>query len=141
MKKNLQKYWILVEPPREALQRIELEELIIRLPNGRMKVAPVSVEEANEIFNVRSLLEGLVTRGATMNATAQDITELGFLTDMIVRSAESNNNDEVIFYGDKIHHYIYQVSKNKIAVKILNNMNDHIMRYRRIRSKRVKVKI
>lgn len=119
-------------PLREALQRIELEELIIRLPNGRMKVAPVSVEEAKEIFNVRSLLEGLVTREATVNATPHDISELEFLTDLLVKAAQDNNSDNVIFYGDKIHHYIYRVSKNNIAVKILNNMNDHIMRYRRI---------
>src|SRR3954454_16673108 len=53
-------------PIREALQRLEIEELIIRQSNGRLRVAPISVQEAEEIFHIRSLLEGLVTRDATI---------------------------------------------------------------------------
>src|SRR6478736_666407 len=56
-------------PIREALQRLEIEELIIRQPNGRLKVAPITTQEVNELFNVRSLLEGLITREATIKAT------------------------------------------------------------------------
>lgn len=125
-------------PIREALQRLELEELIVRSPNGRLKVAPISTNEAEEIFSVRSLLEGLVTKNATLNATQDDIEELRLLTELLVKSAEESNNDAVIFYGDRIHHYIYRISKNHTAVKILNNMNDHIMRYRRIGPKTTK---
>ena len=44
-------------PIREALQRLENEELIIRQPNGRLKVSPISIQEVQETFNVRSLLE------------------------------------------------------------------------------------
>ena len=99
-------------PIREALHRIELEELIVRLPNGRIKVAPVSVEEAKEIFTVRSLLEGLVAKEAA------------------IKISEQSDSERVILYGDKVHHLLYDVSGNRTAVKILNNMNDHIMRYR-----------
>ncbi|MBX0314647.1 GntR family transcriptional regulator [Planococcus glaciei] len=117
-------------PIREALHRIELEELIVRMPNGRIKVAPVSVEEAKEIFTVRSLLEGVVAKEAAIKITESELEELKFLTDLLMRSAEQGDNEKVIFYGDKFHHMLYDVSGNRTVVKILNNMNDHIMRYR-----------
>ncbi|MGE7664947.1 GntR family transcriptional regulator [Ureibacillus composti] len=120
-------------PLREALQRLEIEELVVRLPNGRLKISPVSVEDARSIFSVRSALEGLVTKSATQNANERDLEELRLLTDLLVKAANLGNNEDVIYYGDQIHHRLYDISQHKVAVKILNNMNDHIMRYRRIR--------
>ena len=117
-------------PIREALHRIELEELIVRLPNGRIKVAPVSVEEAKEIFTVRSLLEGLVAKEAAIKISESELSEIKLYTDLLVQAAEQSDSERVILYGDKVHHLLYDVSGNRTAVKILNNMNDHIMRYR-----------
>ncbi|NRG43991.1 GntR family transcriptional regulator [Bacillus sp. CRN 9] len=54
-------------PLREALQRLEIEELVIRQQNGRLKVAPVSVKEVKELFLVRSMLEGIVVLEAIEN--------------------------------------------------------------------------
>ncbi len=119
-------------PIREALQRLEIEELIIRLPNGRLKVAPISIQEVKEIFNVRSLLEGLVAREATIKATSPDIQKLRQFTQLIVDAANNDRRDEVIYYGSEFHSYLYQISKNSTAIKILNQLNDHISRYRRL---------
>jgi len=119
-------------PLREALQRLEIEELVVRLPNGRLKISPVSVEDARSIFSVRSALEGLVTNAATQNANERDLEELRLLTELLVNAANLGNNEDVIYYGDQVHHRLYEISQHKFAVKILNNMNDHIMRYRRI---------
>ncbi|MBT2654432.1 GntR family transcriptional regulator [Bacillus sp. ISL-18] len=119
-------------PIREALQRLEIEELIQRLPNGRLKVAPISIQEVEEIFHVRSLLEGLIAREATTKATANDIQKLGQFTQLIVTAANNDRGEEVVYYGSEFHSYLYQISKNKTANKILNQLNDHISRYRRL---------
>ena len=119
-------------PIREALQRLENEELIIRQPNGRLKVSPISIQEVQEIFNVRSLLEGLVTREATIKATENDIQKLQFYTNLIIEAAANDKREELVDYGGKFHSYLYQVSGNYTAIKILNQMNDHISRYRRL---------
>ena len=119
-------------PIREALQRLEIEELIIRQSNGRLRVAPISVQEVEEIFHIRSLMEGLVTRDATINATERDIEKLEYYTNRIVEAAENDQRKEVVDYGSEIHTLIYEISGNKTALKILNQLNDHISRYRRI---------
>lgn len=117
---------------REAMQRLELEELVVRQPNGRLKVASISKQEVQEIFAVRSLLEGIIARQAAHNADEKDIHNLGNIMGMIQRSAEMDDEEDIIYHGSEFHSYLYDLSGNKTAVKILNMLNDHIHRYRRL---------
>lgn len=119
-------------PLREALQRLEIEELVIRQPNGRLKVAPISAHEVEEIFIVRSLLEGIAAKQATTKATPKDIQNLAKLTREIVEAAAEERMEDVVFYGSQFHSYLYEICGNRTVSKILNQLNDHISRYRRI---------
>jgi DNA-binding GntR family transcriptional regulator len=119
-------------PLREALQRLEIEELIIRQPNGRLKVAPISIQEAEEIYNVRGLLEGLIAKEAAIKVKEDDIQNLHLYTNLLNEAAEADRREDVVNYGSKIHSLLYQISGNHTAVKILKNMNDKISRYRRL---------
>lgn len=119
-------------PLREALHRLELEELVVRQMNGRLKVASISVQEVKEIFAVRGKLEGLVIAHATENATAKDIDYLQTILEMIKNSFKEGQIEGILYYGSEFHSFIYELSKNKTAVKILYQLNDHINRYRRM---------
>lgn len=119
-------------PLREALQRLEIEELVIRQLNGRLKVAPISVQEVNEIFTVRRKLEELVVAQATERATERDLRKLTNITEMIEKNFREDNLEEILYYGGQFHSFIYDLSGNQTAVNILSQLNDHIHRYRRI---------
>ena len=119
-------------PLREALQRLELENMVIRQSNGRLKIAPISVKEVKEIFNVRSKLEGIVTVEATENATDDDIKNLSNITHNIKKAYQEGSIQDILYYGAKFHSYIYELSGNKTVNNILSQLNDHIHRYRRL---------
>lgn len=119
-------------PLREALQRLELEELVVRQPNGRLKVAPVSVKEVKELFLVRSMLEGIVVSEAIDNISDQDIKNLSYLVRMVKETSGEGNHEDVSNFGTQFHTYLYNLSQNKTVVKILFQLNDHITRYRRL---------
>ena len=119
-------------PLREALQRLELENMIVRQSNGRLKIAPISVREVKEIFNVRSKLEGIVTREATENAADEDIKKLSAIAASSKKAYQEGNIEDVLHYGAKFHSYIYELSGNKTVNNILSQLNDHIHRYRRL---------
>ncbi|WP_077325642.1 GntR family transcriptional regulator [Virgibacillus siamensis] len=131
-------------PLRSALQQLEYEELLVRKPNGRLKVAPISVSEARDIFNVRSLLEGYVARDAAKHATEKDKLYLKHLVRMLQESSEQGAETEQVKYGMQFHAYLYEISGNRTAAKILNLLNDRINRYRRLgllgRSERIEGK-
>ncbi|MGM0943043.1 MAG: GntR family transcriptional regulator [Bacillota bacterium] len=119
-------------PLRAALQQLEFEELLVRKQNGRLKVAPLSITEAREIFEIRSILEGKIARDATKHATEKDIYHLKNITLLINKAKKQGLEDDHIQYGMEFHSYLYELSGNKTAKKILLTLNNHINRYRRL---------
>lgn len=119
-------------PLREAFKKLEWEELVYRERNGRLRVASVSKEHLEEIFQVRNALECMVVEKATKKATEDDITKLKSLARIISLVSRENNVDETLFYGEQFHKHIYEMSEHETAIKILLQLNDHINRYRRL---------
>ncbi|BCB89433.1 GntR family transcriptional regulator [Phytohabitans suffuscus] len=61
---------------REALRELAAEGLVTAIPNKGMVVTSVSAEEARQLYQVRSVLEGLAGRLFVENATAAQRTAL-----------------------------------------------------------------
>lgn len=119
-------------PLREAIQRLEYEDLLTRKANGRLKVSPISIKDVEEIFIVRSKLEAVAVEQAIDNMTGEDEKRLSHLTFMIEEMSKQKVIEEVVNYGEQFHKYIYQLSNNQTVIKILLQLKDHIDRYRRL---------
>lgn len=117
-------------PLREALLLLESEELVVRQANGRLKVAPISVNEVKDIFIVRQKLEGILIENAIDNITDKDIEHLTYINIIIKEAKKNNQIKEVLKYGEAFHSYIYKLGENEVATKILHQLNDQIHRYR-----------
>lgn len=119
-------------PLREALQRLEMEELIVRQPNGRLKVSAISVKEVVEIFTVRKKLEEIVVVEAIKRATEADYNHLENILLLIRQTVKQNNIDDALYYGGQFHQFIYELSEHQLARNLLSQLNDRIYRYRRL---------
>lgn len=119
-------------PLREALQRLEAEELVIRQPNGRLKTASITVKEAEELFIARSYLEGIIAHQAAVQATAEDIDLLTSDCEKISQAIRYYDEEAILYYGKIFHERLYKISDNRTVVKILQQLNDHVTRYRRL---------
>lgn len=119
-------------PLRGALQRLEFENLVIRGYNGRLRVAPISIQEVKEIFVVRSKLEEIAVEQATENATDDDFQTLSNIVHMIKQTYGDGRIEDILYYGSQFHDYLYDLSGNGTVNNILTQLNDHIHRYRRL---------
>lgn len=119
-------------PLREALQRLEVEELVVRNSNGTFSVSPISVKEVKELFIMRSKLEGILICDAIDNLTDDDIEYLSYLTKMVKMTSRMENYTNTENFGGKFHNAIYTISQNSTVVKIIYQLNDRINRYRRL---------
>lgn len=119
-------------PLREALQRLELEELVIRNSNGTYSVAPISTKEVKELFITRSKLEGILVNDAIDNLTEENIEQLSYLTKMVKLTSRLENFTDTENFGGKFHATIYNISHNNTVVNIIYQLNDRINRYRRL---------
>lgn len=119
-------------PLRQALHRLELEGLIIRRVNGRIAVASITVEEAEEVFEVREVLEGLIAKEATQHITAEQIGQLEEVLTLMERAAEKKQSLNLIRHGSAFHHILYESGHNETAIRFLDQLNSRIERYRRL---------
>lgn len=63
-------------PVREAFRQLELEGLIHIVPNKGAYVTGISSSDVADIYEIRSLLEGLCARWATEKITKDEIEEM-----------------------------------------------------------------
>lgn len=119
-------------PLREALQRLEVEELVVRNSNGTFSVAPISVKEVKELFIMRSKLEGILIRDAIDKLNDEHIEYLKYLTTMVKMTSKLENYTDTENFGGKFHKAIYSISENTTVVNIILQLNDRINRYRRL---------
>ena len=76
---------------REALRRLEAERLIVMVPNKGPSVAEISWEEAEQIYQVRALLEGEAAAMFAARATPIDIKKMRKALDAFAEAAADND--------------------------------------------------
>ena len=76
---------------REALRRLEAEKLVVIVPNKGPSVAEITLEEAEEIYHVRAMLEAEAASLFARRATAADIKKMRTALAAFTRAAETND--------------------------------------------------
>ncbi len=95
-------------PVREAIQKLEKEGLIFRLPRGGFAVKSVTEDEVEEILGLRSVLEGYAAFLATSRITDAELKQLD---EIITREDACLNNldvDEFIRLDGEFHDVLYK---------------------------------
>nr|WP_221434320.1 GntR family transcriptional regulator [Geomicrobium halophilum] len=119
-------------PLRQALYRLELEGLVLKRQNGRMIVAPITLQEAREVFQVRERLESLVAREAAEHMTKEHLYRLEDVVALMRRAVDTKRSDEIVKHGEHFHHILHTLSSNETNKRFLQQLQNKIDRYRRI---------
>jgi len=119
---------------REALNRLEKCQLIIRTPNIGSRVVQCDVKKLLDIYIVRESLEGMACRQAAEKMTDEEISEMRH---MLKHHAQAQQlKDGVSYYqeeGDLDFHYkVILGSHNQHLIDILCGQLYHLVRMYRI---------
>jgi DNA-binding GntR family transcriptional regulator len=117
-------------PVREAIQKLEKEGLIFRLPRGGFAVKPVTEEEVEEVMGLRSVLEGYAAFLATSRITDSELKELEKIIAQEDACLNNLNVDEFIRLDGEFHDALYKAAKNARLYTLLNDLRDYMYRYR-----------
>lgn len=114
-------------PVREALSRLESEELIINRPHRKTVVAPLSFTLLEETYAVRLSLDPLAVALAATHASEEERAAINELKE---RRLEGSDPVAHLHNNRALHRLIYSASGNKVLVQILNVLWDRSDRYR-----------
>jgi GntR family transcriptional regulator, rspAB operon transcriptional repressor len=101
-------------PVREALLRLEQERLVTIAPRQGYRVAPISVEDAREMFEVRRFLEAACAEVATVNASDQQLASL----DRFRHFDGPQGSDAFIRYNRDFHYGVCEACGNRRMTRL-----------------------
>lgn len=117
-------------PVREALRQLELGGLIKIVPNKGAVVEGVSIEDIKNIYEIRSLIEGVAAVHATENATDEEIESLKEIVDLTEFYFSRGDEQKLRDMDGKFHKCLYEISHNRMLKHVLNDLHGYGIRYR-----------
>lgn len=115
-------------PLREAIKKLEIEGLIVRLANGRLRIMEMNNKKIEEIFEIRIALENILL-GSLDNYSEElpKIKENLYFTKLQL-NAENWNAARQLF--SDYNNLFYRISDLEFTIKILKNYDFIISKLR-----------
>ena len=108
-------------PLREAIRRLEGEELLQRQADGAIVICPMSVEDFLNILSIRRLLEGEAARKAAGRVSEQEL--LGFQGRILALSRkEESGGPAVQDLGPELHLCVASAAGNRMMASVIADM-------------------
>lgn len=120
----VEKFGVSKSPIRDALQRLELEGLVEISPRRGHRVAPISVLDAEDMLDMREILEAGAIRAI---ATKASDTELRRFDQF--REANLDNMQKFASYNRAFHMHLSEASGNR---RLANSMAQLMENYDRL---------
>ena len=117
-------------PVREAIQKLEKEGLIQKLPRGGFAVGSVTSEEVEEVFGIRAILETYAAFLAASRATEQDIVALEEIVRQEEEALVKKDAEEIVRLNTLFHDTLYKTARSEKLLNVVNELRDFIHRYR-----------
>lgn len=117
-------------PVREALRRLEAEQLLSLQAHRVVRVAPVSFEEFQQLNAVREALEPIAVALAAQMATEEDMEVAKKLLEVEEAAIHQATPAADLHISKALHRCIYAASGNRIMTQVLDSLWDRCGRYR-----------
>jgi DNA-binding GntR family transcriptional regulator len=110
-------------PIREAFQILAGEGFVVIEPRRGARVASIDARQANEIFEVRGALEGLVAALAAERATATQIADLDAVVSEGEAAVDRNALAELPHLNTRFHQQLCQIADNELLASTLDQLS------------------
>lgn len=107
---------------RDALQQLDREGIVSRLPNTGTFVTELSSKRLSDMIDARLLLEPPAMIAASRNMTQDQVVELRHLADEIEQVARSNDFYQLFVTDFAFHQRVWQISGNETLEKLLTQV-------------------
>lgn len=131
-KEYAEKLMISRTPIREAIRRLEREDLIQVSPKLGATVKNITIEDVIEIYEIRTHLEKLAAIKAMDRITEEEIKEI---EDLLVLTEETNKKGdvkEVVRLFGVFNSKLYASSGMKRLKEMISKLNEYTQRFRNI---------
>lgn len=119
-------------PIRNAIKRLTEEDLVEYIPKYGVVVKRVTVEDAEEIYQIRTALETMATIAAMERMTEENHLEMQELLKKTEIANEQGEVQQVIKYFSEFNSMIYRFSRMQRLEAVVSKMQEYVVRFRNI---------
>ena len=118
-------------PIREAIRKLELEGLVSIIPNKGAYVTGITRKDVEDIYAIRSLLEGLCARWATAHITEKQLDALEENIYLSEFHASKGHAQKLTELDDQFHDILYEACSSKMLEHQLRDFHEYVRRMRK----------
>ena len=130
-------------PVREAIRRLEKEQLVVIIPKCGAKVAKITGKHVEDAMEVRMALERIAVKSAALKITKERAERLYTLNDAVRIALIDGKSGDITEYDRKLHELIAEFSENGVLrtsiAMIYEQTLRFMMEYARQRTNAVKM--
>jgi len=115
---------------REALRSLEAEGLVHVIPNKGPVVRELSRAEAEDLYQIRAVLEGLAARLFVQHASAEQVGQLAKALDVVVEAYESGDATRVLDTKNRFYDVLFEGAGSETLSSMLATLHARIWRWR-----------
>ncbi len=119
-------------PVREAMKGLEAEGLVTILPRRGAFVSDVSVDDMDDLYNARAMIEGEAIYHAVLRLTEDDFSVLQRIMEQMVQATKVGDVSSYITHNRDFHLRIYDALNNPYINQVIHNLwkRSELYRYR-----------
>jgi DNA-binding GntR family transcriptional regulator len=117
-------------PVREALKKLEAHDLILTTPHASAQVADFRVDDLEEVYEVRTVLEAHATRLAAGRITPERMLELEALAEACEEEVRKGRLEGISSLNRRFHERLYEAGGNRVLCRMINELWDRSDRMR-----------
>ena len=118
-------------PVREDLRQLELEGLVTIIPNRGAYVNMITAKDVQDIYVIRSMLEGLCARWATQSITAEQLDSMEETLCLSEYHTSKKNYEKLYELDSLFHEQLYEAGGSRILNHILSDFHDYVKMVRK----------
>lgn len=111
---------------REALRQLEAEGLVQTIPHRGPIVRTVSAEEANQLYEIRALLEGYAGHQFALYGSAEDIKQLDKAVKVLASAVRSGDQTKLIDAKTEFYKVLMNGAGNVFVTQFLTSLHNRI---------------
>jgi DNA-binding GntR family transcriptional regulator len=117
---------------REALRQLESEGLVAIVPNKGPVVRMLTLEEAQDLYAIRSVLEGLAARLFTEHADSAQIEELDRALHGVAEAYEKGDPERILETKNAFYDVLFAGARSQTLSSMIAVLHGRIRRWRAI---------
>lgn len=123
------RFGVSVTPVRIALRELANEGLVEMRAHAGARVAPLSVDELEEIFATRIGIEGWLALHGALRLTGEELERMAGLLAELTRAADADEREEYLGLSWELRSTCYAAAAKPRLLDRLSTLYDHSTRY------------